>query len=101
MLATIELGEQIGHHRRALANGEITEMPDYVVRSDRLVPPRQQRFVHRRHRRERPPIKPQRAAMTKMRVAGEVNRHSTSPLAGTVAANPDPSRIIRLLAGRN
>src|SRR5712671_3211750 len=75
VLAAIEPSEQLGDHRRALANGEVAEMPYHVVRPDRLAPPRDQRLVHRRDRGERPTIEPERAAVAEMRIAGEEDRH--------------------------
>src|SRR5271168_3101195 len=59
----------------SLADREVAEMPDVVIRPDRFVPSRDERLVHRRDRRERPAIEPQRAAMPEMRVAGEEYRH--------------------------
>src|SRR5215472_5418648 len=76
MLAAVEPRQQLCNDRRRLADREITEMPDFVVRSDRLVPVLDNRLVHRPDRSERPPIKPERSAVTKMRVAGEENRHA-------------------------
>src|SRR6516164_7533666 len=71
MLMAIEASEQIRDHGRALANGEIAEVPDHIVRSDSLVPLFYQRLIHLCHRREGPPIESQRATMAEMRVAGE------------------------------
>ena len=75
MLVPAEPSKQLGDYLRALANGEIAEMPDHVVRPDRLVPPFDQRLVHRRDRGEGPPVESQGAAMAEMRVAGEEDRH--------------------------
>src|ERR1700756_4270864 len=73
MLVTIKASKEIRNYGWALANGKVAEMPDHIVRHDRLIPPLHHGFVHCRHRRERPPVKPHSAAMAKMRVAGEVD----------------------------
>src|SRR6516165_504533 len=36
MLVTVDAGEEIRDHGRALANGEIAKVPDHIVRSDGL-----------------------------------------------------------------
>ena len=76
VLAAVQPGENLRDYRRPLADREIAEMPDFVVRPDDLVPALDNGFVHCRDRREGPPIKAQSPAMPEMRIAGEENRHA-------------------------
>src|SRR5712671_4886351 len=85
MLAAVKPTEEISNHFPSLANGEIAEMPNIVIRPDRLVPALHDSLVHHRDRRERPAIESQGAAMAKMRVAGEENGHV---IRRSVAPNP-------------
>ena len=45
VLAAVKAIEEISNHRRSLANGKIAEMPDIVIRPDRLVPATMASFI--------------------------------------------------------
>src|SRR5215472_12115869 len=80
MLVAIEASEELRDHARALANSKIAEVPDHVIRFDRLVPSLDQGFVHRRNRREGPLVEAQSTAVTKMCIAREEDRHAAPPI---------------------
>src|SRR6516165_946480 len=76
VLAAAKPSQELSNDGQALANGKIAKVPHFVIRPDRLIPPFDEAFVHCRDRGERPAVKPQRAAMAKMRVAGEEDGHA-------------------------
>src|SRR6266849_7248965 len=63
VLAAVKPTEEISNHFWSLANGEIAEMPNVVIRRDRLVPALHDGLVHYGDRRERPAIETQGAAV--------------------------------------
>src|ERR1700751_1812629 len=83
----VQPSENFRDHFRLLADGEIAEVPDFIVRSDRLVPPLHKPLVHCSDRGKRPPVKPQSAAMTEMRVADKERSHSPAQRGWVKAAD--------------
>jgi hypothetical protein len=62
-----------------LANGEVTEVPDLIVRSNHRIPPIDHLEVHLGNGRKRSAVKAQRACMAKMMVTREIDRHRLLP----------------------
>src|SRR5262245_43863466 len=78
MLDAVESRQQRGHALRWQPIGEIAEMPHHVIAADAVVPARHQCLVHFGDRGEGPREATERAAMAKMRVGGEPDRHTSS-----------------------
>jgi hypothetical protein len=75
MLATVQPVQKLIDPAFGIADGEIAEMPDLVLRPDGFVPARDEMFVHFGDRVERAAIHEDHPMVAEMRVAGEKDRH--------------------------
>ena len=75
VLSAVQAREDLGDPLRRGAEGEVAEMPDFVVRADRLVPACDQRLVMRLEIGEWAVIEAKRARIAEMVVAGEEDGH--------------------------
>ena len=78
MLAAVQPGEEPRDNRRFLADREIAQVPDFIAWPNTLVPKLDKALVHCRDRWERPAVQAQRAAVSKMRITGEEDRHCSA-----------------------
>ena len=81
MLSAIEQAEQF-RDMSGLATGEVTQMPDDVLRPDMSVPAHDQTCIMLGYACERPLIDSQNARIAKMRVGREKNSHDFPSIFG-------------------